>query len=148
MIKKHTQYDWTLFLNIAKQWLSGMQDSADETLIRCGISRSYYAAFHVCQQYLNTIGMGNDVYGEGSHNTVINDLNNLGNSRQNKNCKKISVDLRRLKTQRVRADYNQVLLSDSFNCSDRTMKNNLEQAIKLAESIINMVKELPNFDVK
>lgn len=52
MRKNQMQYNWGLFLEAAKRWLNDMQDDEDETLIRCGISRAYYAAFHVCQQYL------------------------------------------------------------------------------------------------
>ena len=41
MRKNQMQYNWGLFLKAAKQWLSDMQDDEDETLIRCGISRTY-----------------------------------------------------------------------------------------------------------
>lgn len=147
MRKNQMQYNWGLFLEAAKRWLSDMQDDEDETLIRCGISRSYYAAFHACQQYLISIDMGDDVHGDGSHMAVINNFQQLGDARNNRECKKISADLSRLKNKRISADYKDVLLS-GYPSYIGTKKKILEQSIKAAERIIHMTGMLPDFDYK
>ena len=147
MSKNQMQYNWGLFLEAAKRWLSDMQDDEDETLIRCGISRSYYAAFHVCQQYLISIDMGADVHCDGSHMAVINSFKQLGDARNNRECKKIAVDLSRLKNKRISADYRDVLLSGNRSYIG-TKKKVLEQSIKEADSIIHMISMLPGFGYK
>lgn len=147
MRKNQMQYNWGLFLEAAKRWFNDMQDDEDETLIRCGISRSYYAAFHVCQQYLISIDMGADVHGDGSHMAVIKSFKQLGDAKTNRECKKISVDLSRLKNRRISADYRDVLLSGDPSYIG-TKKKVLEQSIKEADSIIHMISKLPDFDYK
>lgn len=147
MRKNQMQYNWGLFLEAAKRWLNDMQDDEDETLIRCGISRAYYAAFHVCQQYLININMGADVHGNGSHMAVINSFQQLGDARNNRECKKISLDLSRLKNKRISADYKDFLLSSDHSYIG-AKKKVLEQSIIEAEHIIDMTGMLPDFDYK
>ena len=139
--KRDHKYDWKLFLGQAKKWLDEMNNDVDETLVRCGISRAYYAAFHVCRQYLNSIGMSGDIVGEGSHKEVIEDFRRLGDARKNKECKKISEDLKRLKQSRVDADYKDCI-SSSYDASAKSMKGELEKSVLVADKLMKLVRKL------
>ena len=145
--KRDHKYDWKLFLGQAKKWLDGMNNDVDETLVRCGVSRAYYAAFHVCRQYLNSIGMSGDIVGEGSHKVVIEDFKRLGDAHGNRECKKISEDLKRLKQSRVAADYKDCMISSPY-ARAKLLKIELNKSISAADKLIKLVNTLPSFEFK
>ena len=100
-------YNWEEYLDFANSLLKG--DSAvncsDETKIRIAISRAYYAAYHVADDYLRH--NGEMVCGQGAHDSVIQGFKSLAKKKKHasKEYNQISNDLNSLKMSRQRADY-------------------------------------------
>lgn len=93
------EFDWEGFLAIAKeifQKVSKINEVglSEEAVCRTAISRAYYFAFHVSQNYLykNNFDFEN-FYGAGSHNDVINGFKKL----KNRDIEKLTIILKNLR---------------------------------------------------
>jgi uncharacterized protein (UPF0332 family) len=91
-------FDWRRLLDVAEQLVA--EHPHDEAAARSAISRAYYAAFGECRRALaDAQRIEPDV--RDAHRQV-RELFGFGQRRAEK---EIALDLRRLFTQRVRADY-------------------------------------------
>ena len=99
-------FDWQEFFNYAKNVKDklrtfGTFDGAQEALCRNGISRAYYAAFHIAKSFLESNSNLQRRNNEGSHEFVINALK----KQRDNELKEIGMELDTLRIRRVRADY-------------------------------------------
>ncbi len=96
-------FDWTDYLVLAEDQLANLAprpnglSAADHAVLRCAISRSYYAAFHQCIAYIKSQESRYSAPTDESHNAVINDMKRLQNT--------IASQLANLKRNRRLADY-------------------------------------------
>ena len=101
-------YDWKNFLDFSS-WLigySGTTKPDDETISRVAISRAYYAAFHVAEDYLERTEH-DEVLTGADHEKVCMTFKNMnkGNTKYNSTCQLIGNVLTMLKTKRRICDY-------------------------------------------
>lgn len=128
-------YDWNLYLTFSEQILASCTFD-EQTVARIAVSRAYYAAFHVAEDYLkaNRYEMAQ---GAGSHDAVCKSYKEMNKGVQEfkSKCRSIGNMLVRLKERRVDSDYNAgVSINKSFankNC-------------KFARKIIKEINELNN----
>lgn len=144
MISKKVSFDWDGYLDIAKQFLQELEEDASDTnenesKVRCGISRAYYAAFNDSRIFLHNIGIEPSMFGESSHKKVIQEFKNLCNKPDNqqfgKEYKIIFNKLSLLKDERTKADYADYLIDEKLYSKD-AKKNMLEKSIRYSEMII------------
>lgn len=144
MTFKNKAFDWDGYLSLARQFLQELElDNTDsnenESKVRCGISRAYYAAFNGSKKFLHSIGIDPQIFGDRSHERIINEFKMLYENSDDKNRDKpyikIYNDLSSLKVERIKADYNDYLFTESF-LSQNAKKNKLETAIKHSEKIV------------
>lgn len=118
-------FDWCCYLTLAKDLAS---DNTEEARLRSSISRAYYAAFCTARNYLRDVEQ-KAIPDENVHSYVIAQFYTLG--RRN-NGKKLAMELRRLRNNRNRADYDDLVGGLSFMCSDTLIR---------AERIISYFKK-------
>lgn len=128
-------YDWKNFLTFAERLYKEnfWQDDVD-TKYRIIISRAYYAAFH-CAQVLLQDNHWESHQAGGEHEKVIKSLKEMKkkNIDFQRKCKKLGLNLERLKWKRVQADYRDDI---SFNESD------VKRHLKVSRDIIEMLDKL------
>lgn len=100
-------YDWTDYLGISKEIVNAcskksLGQSRKETLFRIAISRSYYAAFHKCLDYMKTYGDRLD--NKGIHRDLIDNIDKYIQSNQ----EEVAMELDRAFRSRKKADYDDV----------------------------------------
>ena len=141
MINKQETFDWDGYLYLAKSFLNDLNETeADEAKVRCGISGAYYAALHDSRIFLHTINVDNSVVGRSTHDNIINYFNQmdsmLDDNEKIKLYRKVYNTLRKLKADRIKADYKDRAL---INTSDliMTRRNILDKSIKQAQQVIN-----------
>lgn len=128
-------YDWNLYLTFSEQILASCTFD-EQTVARIAVSRAYYAAFHVAEDYLKA-NKYEIAQGAGSHDAVCKSYKemNKGVKEFKSKCRSIGSMLVSLKERRVDSDYNAgVSLNKSFankNC-------------KFARKIIKEINELDN----
>ena len=93
-------FDWSLYLKLAKD-LAFANETDDEARLRSSISRAYYAAFCIARNHLRDVER-KEISGENVHGYVIAQFSAKGRIG---NEKKLAMELRRLRNQRNRADY-------------------------------------------
>ena len=104
-------FDWIEFLNLARELSEETAlHSAQEAKLRSAISRAYYAAFHKAKTtILPTRGAG-----FGSHQEIIDILQESDDPAR----RQLGVDLARLKGNRKKADYDDVVANLSALTED------------------------------
>lgn len=112
-----------------------------ESQIRCGISRAYYAAFHHCLVFLRNNGIDSCVVGDSSHNNVIDRFKKLYELDNNTRYLQIYNLLRRMKDNRVQADYQDYLLGNNVPSRNGNI-NMLKKAISTADKIKEHLRQL------
>lgn len=129
------KYDWKNFLTFAEMLYKEnfWQDDVD-TKYRIIISRAYYAAFHCAQVFLQDNHWESHQAG-GEHEKVISSLKDMKKKSLDfqRKCKKLGLNLERLKYRRVQADYRDDI---SFNESD------VKRHLKVSRDIIEMLDKL------
>jgi uncharacterized protein (UPF0332 family) len=118
-------FDWCCYLSLAKDLAS---DNKDEARLRSSISRAYYAAFCTARNYLRDVEQ-KAIPDENVHSYVIGQFYALG--RRN-NGKKLAMELRRLRNDRNRADYDDSVGGLPFMCNDALIR---------AERVISYLKK-------
>ena len=142
----HIKFNWQRYLILAEELLNSIPENEDdEAKARCGISRAYYAAYHKAESYLNKIGITIDIYQKGSHRRVIEEFSNIG--RSNKLWSGISLSLKRLKTWRESADYNDKFFDGILSNSNLTMKSQLKMAIAISKDIIERIDKIKEEEI-
>ncbi len=131
-------FDWEQYLDLAR-YVSGQSKNqpSQEAMLRCAISRAYYAAFNQTCVHMRT-REGNQViplHG-GSHKIVIDQLQNS----QDFERRRVGLTLNQLKQSRVQADY-----YDLFNgTSDiHQMGKKVRQVIAQAQDVLDRLPTLP-----
>lgn len=144
MMQKNMAFDWDGYLHLARSFLTEIdglngEDGESEAKIRCGISRAYYSALNNSRIFLHKIKMAPSFGGGSSHDKVINTFKELSeasnNTEQAKTYKRIYNDLRLLKSERIKADYNDILI-EGITISKNAKINLLDKSIKRTESIL------------
>lgn len=125
-------YDWKKFLTFAEMLYKEnfWQDDVD-TKYRIIISRAYYAAFHCTQKFLQD-NHWQIQRASGEHEKVIKSLKEIKkkNTDFQRKCKKLGLNLERLKWRRVQADYR-----DDSNFSDGDVKKYLNVSRNIIETL-------------
>lgn len=99
-------YKWENYLDFAKQLLTGLPITSDETKYRNIVSRSYYAAFHKTKIFLDIPVHTNETEFKGkSHDEVIIKLYEKAESQNNPKLTMFANKLSGLKRDRVICDY-------------------------------------------
>lgn len=84
-------------------------ETANEVRVRCGVSRTYYAAFHYCETAANSLCnqlSDEDKKNRGSHDQLYYRLENLSKDNgTEKNLQLMAAEAKKLRTLRVRSDY-------------------------------------------
>lgn len=100
-------YNWEHYLAFADGLITDniIGDFDEQTKIRIAISRAYYAAYHIAEDFLERNNY--ITYRTGTHETVIKRFEELANQykQQSKIYNSINQSLNRLKKERVTADY-------------------------------------------
>lgn len=130
-------YDWNLYLTFSEQILASCTFD-EQTVARIAVSRAYYAAFHVAEDYLkaNRYEMAQ---GAGSHDAVCNSYKGMNKGVQEfkSKCRSIGNMLVRLKERRVDSDYKAEV---NYN------KSIANKSCKFARKIIKEINELNNLN--
>lgn len=144
MMQKNITFDWDGYLHLARSFLTEIdglncEDGESEAKIRCGISRAYYSALHNSRIFLHKIKMDPSLGGGSSHDNVINTFKVLydtsNDTERAKTYKRIYNDLRLLKSDRIKADYNDRLIEETM-FSKKAKRNLLAKSIERTESIL------------
>lgn len=129
------KYDWKKFLTFSEALCKDTfwQDD-DDTKYRIIVSRAYYTAFHCAQIFLQDNHWESHQVG-GEHEKVISGLKDMKKKSLDfqRKCKKLGLNLERLKCRRVQADYR-----DDSSFSDSDVKKHL----KVSRNIIEMLDKL------
>ncbi len=100
-------FDWTEYFNLAKE-LSGQKGIvvSKEAKLRAAISRAYYAAYCKARNYLRDVIKDSQIpKGPNVHKYVVNKFK----SDNRKNYRKIGINLDRLRIDRNKADYDDIV---------------------------------------
>lgn len=136
-----SKFHWRRYVLLARSFLSTVnQEKNCEAEYRCGISRAYYGAFNETKNYLKSIGETIREKDAGSHTDVIEKCNRYANS-GNRLWTGLGDKLKSLKEMRVKADYEEKYFKQ-YNISENALRNELVQALKLADDIINQIAEI------
>lgn len=133
-------FDWQEFLRFAQKIYAEVEhlrelDDSDESLCRIGISRAYYAAFHVARNYLLELEPNfSSGLGEGSHQAIIKAFTRF----DDKYRRQIGNKLAFLKDMRVRADYNERRYRRRGEMGNAVLE--LKMATNYAEKILAIIK--------
>jgi len=115
-------FDWSEYLGLAQQLAGKAKISATrESRLRSAISRAYYAAFIQARNYLRDRD-GVVIPTQNTHEYVINQFLNSSDEER----KKIGRQLRRLRSNRNQADYD-----DTFADLEAIAKTSLKLAAKI-----------------
>jgi hypothetical protein len=136
-------FNWQEYHTLASDLLLQADDSEQkEAMLRSAVSRAYYAAFHVADDYLKDSGQypstsGSTAPGESSHKRVVDTFSKNVSS---PTWGKIGRLLRRLKDARHWADYNpwdHTGIGTEFKDLEavKAKIKNAEEIIKLIESL-------------
>jgi len=112
-------FDWRKYLELAQSLCADRE--ASEASLRAGISRAYYAAFHVCRKHA---GVPTD--GPDSHARVWNKMSESPDRVE----KSIGASGDRIKGMRKKADYDPHARIDR-----RTAQTAIEEAVSLIAKI-------------
>lgn len=135
----HVKFNWNRYIDLAEFLLNSIpENDDDESKDRCGISRAYYAAFHRAEKFLRNINQTIDIHNKGSHENIIKIFSEFG--RNNLSYRFISEELKLLKIQRKKADYDDKYFS--FESRNILLKNELRKSITRARKIIEKIENL------
>lgn len=101
------KFDWTEYLNLAKE-LYGQRDSAasNEAKLRSAVSRAYYSAFCKVRNYCRDVKRDNRLPNDARvHKYIINKFKQS----ENRRYRQIGINLDRLRADRNKADYHDVV---------------------------------------
>ena len=97
------EFDWCFYLTLAQEL---GRSSDDEAKLRSSISRAYYAAFCTACNYISCVDRKKLPGDEPVHQYVINYFSGkIHGSKKNNKRNKIGSELKRMKADRVKADY-------------------------------------------
>jgi uncharacterized protein (UPF0332 family) len=102
-------FDWSEYLDLAKEMTKVGLSSSQEAVLRCAISRAYYAAFCSSRNFALTEGATFKKTGEDHRLVPTYFTHSTDRKRQ-----KIATKLKRLKDNRRQADYEDVVTSYKF----------------------------------
>lgn|GEM_PF-338781 len=122
------EFNWRLYLALAEEL---GRSSDDEAKLRSSISRAYYAAFCTACNYISRVDQKMLPKDEPVHQYVINYFSEITHgSKKNHKRIKISLELRRMKADRVMADYdNSIGDMISLNSTARDVLTRSERVI-------------------
>ena len=122
------KFDWSEYLNLAEN-LAGQADNliSEETKLRCSISRAYYAAFCKARNYLRDIEGVSIPQSGKSHKIVIDNFKKS----TDKTRKKIGINLDRLRIDRNKADYDDIV---------EGLLSMTKVDLKLAQNVISEIR--------
>jgi uncharacterized protein (UPF0332 family) len=121
--KKNAEFDWTKFLDIARDLNNKLNKKYGDAAYRCAVSRAYYSAFCFVRNYArNNMGFIPD-YNADDHRKIIDFLNS-------KNKSDIADDLEELRKWRNMCDYYDII-KDQYD-----LRSMSAWAIIKADSII------------
>ena len=128
-------FDWIAYLWLAKELVGQATiPSGEEAKLRAAISRAYYAAFHSARMYMRRQGAPTPaVRTYTAHEAVIHWFED----QPQRQYKAVGARLRRLKDERVAADYERNIGADLTAITVRA-----RNALYEAERIIAMVDAL------
>ncbi|MEG3894524.1 MULTISPECIES: HEPN domain-containing protein [unclassified Microcoleus] len=126
------KFDWSEYFNLAKE----LVETSEDAKLRSAVSRAYYSAFCLARNYLRDIKKdpqlsGNKAHGINPHQYVAKYFQD--NQSKSQIMKEIGQDLRRLRTMRNKADYEDTI----FN-----LQREARTALKLADNIIALLSNL------
>jgi uncharacterized protein (UPF0332 family) len=121
-------FDWSEYLDLAKEMTKAGLSSSQEAVLRCAISRAYYAAFCSSRNFALTEGATFKKTGE-DHRLVPNYFIQSTDRKR----KKVATKLKRLKDNRREADYEDTVLNYKFLW---------QTSLQHAEYIINTLPHL------
>jgi uncharacterized protein (UPF0332 family) len=128
-------FDWSEYLNVARN-LAGQTTTTpnQEAALRSAISRAYYAAFCTARNHLRDREHVQNIPSDGRAHQAVPDtfLKSRRPARRS-----VGTDLRRLKADRARADYDDVF-GISTNISRKA-----QEVIQLADKVIRALDRLP-----
>ncbi len=120
-------FDWSHYLIIAEKLFREAEDTIyKDANLRCAISRAYYAAFHSAKIKLYVkwdISVSRDA---GAHKEVKEYY-------EQKNMKKIALDLERMRIDRNRADYYDMV---------KDLKTVTQETLRRANKVISALNKL------
>jgi len=125
-------FDWSEYLKLAQELAGQASSSAsNEARLRTAISRAYYASHCKARNYLRDVKGDTSIpQSGGAHNYVITKFKNSSNRR----CRKIGMDLDRMRKNRGIADYKDVVWGLSFMESS---------TLTLAQRVISTLSSIP-----
>jgi hypothetical protein len=134
------KFKWIEYLNLSRDLYNRGQNKNDEqeqeAYYRCGISRSYYAAFKLADDYLKTRPWYNaGAFSDGSHDYVIEQYK----KQTDETMKNIGNNLSNLKLQRIRADYK----DEYYAHGNKSLQGELLKAIQRSKDISRILGENP-----
>ena len=136
----HIHFSWKSYIDFAEELINGIpQDSENETVERCGISRAYYGVFNVVRNYLKRKNQTIDLNGKGSHEKVIGCVEDFG--RTERLFRNIALELRNLKALRISADYNDKFFS-TLTDRNKILKKESKLAVLKARNILKWLDKI------
>jgi uncharacterized protein (UPF0332 family) len=128
-------FDWSEYLNLARN-LAGQTTTPpnQEAALRSAISRAYYAAFCMARNHLRD---RENVLNIPLDGRAHQDVPNTFLQSRNRVRRSVGTDLKRLRTDRVQADY-----YDVFGISTNISRK-AQEVIQLADKVIRALDRLP-----
>lgn len=124
-------FDWMKYLTLAQEWAELSKGHVNrEALLRCVISRAYYAAFCKARNHLRDIDKDTDLDQSPHVHQLVIDRFEGSNDRTKED---IAATLRRLRKIRNIADY-----QDSF----RHLRKTALRSLKYAEDVVEYLDRL------
>lgn len=126
------KYDWKRFLAFAEVLFKDPFWQHDtDTKYRVILSRAYYAAFHYAQIFLQNNHWESHQAG-GEHEKVIKGLKEMKKKSPDfqRKCKKLGLNLERLKYKRIQADYR-----DDIILSNGDVEKNINESKNIIETL-------------
>lgn len=136
---KKDDYDWKQFLSFSeKLYADTFWKDDPATKYRIILSRSYYAAFHCAQDFLQEYHLQNPDIHDSEHRCVIRNLKMMKRKTSDfqRACKKIGLNLDRLREKRAQADYRA-----DWSFKDADAQNGILQSHKIISGI-DALKEM------
>lgn len=125
-------FDWSEYLKLAQELAGQASSSAsNEARLRTAISRAYYASHCKARNYLRDVKGDTSIPRTGkAHNYVITKFKNSSNRR----CRGIGINLDRMRANRTKADYFDVVWGLSSMASS---------TLTLAQRVISTLSSIP-----
>jgi uncharacterized protein (UPF0332 family) len=125
-------FDWKDYLKLSKHLKDNPIDNLEEASYRSSISRSYYSVYCIARnQLVNKKSL--TIPKKDSHKFVIEEYEKSNNNKE----KQIGANLKRLKTERIKADYH-----DNYNDNRAMNIKNAKTACLNAENTLKLLDNL------